>query len=268
MRLRLAVIALAAFGALSLPAQAGADVRSELGQASAALRAAIDAGDAGDAAGLSSQIAANAAHTDEARRLVRSISSWNQRSRWLARVGQQYEKNLTEYLFEVGFVDPSMQPMLVDAFAANLEARERVVDSLARMLIRLPEAAQGRALGAIASLEAAGDVELMVDTVIDEEVGDEARQLVHAQVAGAVAHIQATIDRLDGLADRLPPRLHAYVRSALDKISAEVDGIQDVFDDLVEALTENFDADDGFDYGPLCSVVAGMPIAIQVPVCD
>jgi hypothetical protein len=268
MRLRLAWFALAVCGALCLPAAAGADVRSELGQASAALNAAIDAADAGDAGGMAGEIAANAAHTDQARRLVRGISSWKQRSRWLGRVGQQYEDNLTEYVYEISFVDPSMQLPLANAFAANLQARERVVGSLMRMLGRLPEVAQSRALDTIGGLEAAGDIELMVETVLDQDVIDQVKELIRAQVAAAVAHMQATIDRLDGLLDRLPPEIRVYIHDTLEQVSAELAGIQDMVDELIDSVFESLDDEDVFDFGPLCSLLQGLPIPVPVPVCS
>ena len=267
MRRRLALLALAGLGALSLPATAGADVRSELGQASAALDAAIDAADAGDSAGMASQIAANAAHTDQARRLVRGIDSWKQRARWLGRVGQQYEENLTEYLFEITFVDPASQMALANAFAANLQSRERAVASLTRMLPRLPEPAQSRALDAVAGLEAAGDIEAMVETVLDEDVVAQVKELIRVQVAAAVAHMQATIDRLDGLLDRLPPEVRAYIHDTLEQISAEISAIPDMVDELIDSIFQYLDEEDVFDFGPLCDLLHGLPFPVPVPVC-
>jgi hypothetical protein len=272
MRVRLAVLALALGGALSLPSAAGAtsgaEVRSELGRASASLEAAIEAGDAADVSGLAGQIAANAAHTDQARSLVRGISSWKQRARWLGRVGQQYEDNLTEYIFEIPFVDPVMQGTLANAFAVNLQARKQAVGALVRMLPRIPEAAQSRALDTVAGLEAAGDIELMIETVVDPDVSNLIKGVIRAQAAAAVAHMQATIDRLDGLVDRLSPELRAYVQEALDEISGELGGIQDMIDELLDAILDNIDSEDLFDFGPLCDLLHGLPIGIQARVCD
>jgi hypothetical protein len=268
MRLRLAAVALAVCGALWLPATAGADVRSELAQASAALDAAINAADAGDSAGLAAQLAANATHTDVARRQARGLSSLKQRARWAGRVGQQYEDNLTQYLFEVSFVDPSVQPSLANAFATNLLARERVVSSLSRMLPRLPDAARARALDMIGILEAAGDIEAMLDTVLDPDVIGQAKQLIVAQVTAAVAHMQATIDRLDTLVDRLPPEFRAYVHDALEQISTELGAIPDNVDELIDGWLAFIDEGDLLDFGPLCAALGGLPFPVPVPVCN
>jgi hypothetical protein len=252
-----------------VPATAGADVRSELTQASAALDAAIDAADADDAAGLETQLAANTAHTDLARKQARGISSLKQRARWVGRVGQQYEDNLTEYLFEVSFVGPSLQLSLANGFVTNLQSRQRVVSSLSRMLPRLPDAARTRALDVIGSLEAAGDIESMLDTVLDPDVIDQVKQLIAAQVDAAVAHMQAIIDRLEALTDRLPPELRAYVQDALEQISNELSAIGANASELIDGWLDYIDDEgDLLDFGPLCSALGGLPFPVPVPVCD
>jgi hypothetical protein len=268
MRPRLAVLALAVCGALCLPASAGADVRSELAQASAAIDAAIDAADAGDGTEMAAQIAANTAYTDQARRLVRSLPSAKQRARWLGRVGEQYEDNLTEYIWEVSFVNPALQVALANAVVTNLQARQRTVVSLTRMLRRLPEAGQSRALDTIAGLTAAGEIEAMVETVLDPDVIDQAKALIQAQVQAAVAQMQAVVDRLDLLLDRLPPEIRAYIHDAIEEITNELDGIPAMVNDLLDGLLAYLDPGEFFDFGPFCGLLQGLPVPVPVPVCD
>jgi hypothetical protein len=135
------------------------------------------------------------------------------------------------------------------------------------MLRRIPEAAQSRALDAIAGLEAAGDIEAMVETVLDQDVIDEVKELIAVQATAAVAHMQATIDRLDALLDRLPD-VRGYIQDTLDEISAELNGIPDMVDELLDAVFESLDEEDDFDFGPLCDLLGGLPVPVPVPVCS
>jgi hypothetical protein len=267
MRVGPIVLVLAAVAAL-LPASAGADVRSELRQASAALRAAIDAADNGDADGLAAQMSANAEHTERARLAARALGQPKQRARGLARVAWQYQENLSEYLDEISWVDGGAQGTLFTAFADNLAARDRTVDWLVRALPKLHGAAGGQTLHAIADLESDGDLEWMVESTLDMDIDDQIKTLIGGRLDGSVRHMRAVIDRLEALADGMPAAARGPIANAVDEISAELDGLPEAIKGLVADVLDQWDElSEEFDFGPFCQLAGGFAIRAQAPFC-
>jgi hypothetical protein len=262
------VVALAAGVALVVPASAGADVRPELRQAAAALDAAIDAADNGDASGLAFQMAANAQHTERARLAARALPKPRLRVRALTQVGWQYEDNLSQYLDEISWVDDDAQGALFTAFAANLAARDRTVECLIKALRRLEGGALTRTLDAIAGLESDGDLEWMVETPLDMDIVDQIKGQVNGQLYGSIARMRTVIERLEAMSKRLPSEAREPVEDAVDQISAELDGLPDVIDELVADVLDQWDElSEEFNFGPFCELAAGLGTGVQAPFC-
>jgi hypothetical protein len=268
MSVRLPVLALAVAAALILPASAGADVRSELREASAALKAAINAGDAGDAVSLATQMSANAAHTEQARVAARALPKPKLRARALVQVGWQYEDNLYGYLDEISWVDDDIQPALFEAFALNLAARDRIVDWLVDALGKLRGSARTRTLDAIADLESDGDLEWMVETTLDMDILDQIKAQVGGELDDSIAHMRAVIDRLEAQAGARG-KSRGSLEHAAGRISAELDDLPDVIDELVGDVLDQWDEfSEEFDFGPFCALAGGAAAAAHAPFCS
>jgi hypothetical protein len=266
---RAITLVLSILGLLALPSLASASVGGQLSKASAALDAAVTAAeDHGDAAAFNSYAQTAHRHTAKAERGARKTKGKAKKARLMRSVAAQYDENLDEYADLIEWVDPSVQPAVVDWVGISADAREHVIAFLTHVAEFLPEPGRTAVLNAIASFETDGDLEALLEAFASEDVINSVKAMILEQINEISAHIGTVLGDLSDLTGVLPPGAADAINSAITMIQATIGDLGTLIDELFSGLSDGswFGGFGGFGFGSLCDLVGGLPLPL--PICE